>query len=169
MSENLSNTQPLKPVKKETRWRSILIGIAGIIVLLVLAGLGGYQSAIASRVQARTELVNSQLLDQFQRALVDEQFKRYDDAKQRLNFILQNDPSFPGAQTEYAKILVLSSIPTPTMTPTLTPTPDVRGQQAMLTTAQQYISTGDWVNALTELDQLRKKDPSFNASLVDGM
>ena len=37
-------------------------------------------------------------MDQFQTALVDEQFKNYDDAKQRLNFIIQNDPSFPGAQ-----------------------------------------------------------------------
>jgi tetratricopeptide (TPR) repeat protein len=169
MSENLSNTQPLNPARKTTRWRSVLIGIAGILVLLVLAGFGGYQSAIATRVQARTELVNSQLLDQFQRALVDEQFKRYDDAKQRLNFILQNDPSFPGVQTEYAKVLVLSSIPTATLTPTLTPTPDVRNQQALLTTAQQYISKSDWVNALTELDQLRKKDPSFEASQVDGL
>jgi len=169
MSEKLSNTQPLKPAKKAMNWRSLLIGIVGIIVLLVLAGFGGYQSAIASRVQAKTELVNSQLMDQFQRALVDEQFKRYDDAKQRLNFIIQNDPTFPGAQTEYAKVLVLGSIPTPTPKPTLTPTPDVRNQQAMLGTVQQYISASDWVNALAELDQLRKKDPSFNAAQVDGM
>ncbi len=169
MSEHLGNTQPLKPVRKSTRWQSILIGIAGVIILLVLAAFGGYQSAIATRVQARTELINTQLLDQFQRALVDEQFKRYDDAKQRLTFIIQNDPTFPGAQTEYAKVLVLSSIPTATATSTLTPTPDVRGQQAMLTTAQQYISRSDWVNALAELDQLRKKDPSFQAALLDGM
>jgi len=169
MFENISNTQPLKPVKKTRRGQSVLIGIVGIIVLLVLAGIGGYESAITTRVQARTELINSQLLDQFQRALVDEQFKRYDDAKQRLNFIIQNDPSFPGAQTEYAKVLVLSSIPTATTTPTLTPTPDVRGQQAMLAAVQQYISASDWTNALTELDQLRKKDPTFNASQVDGM
>ena len=169
MSESIENTQPFKPVKKTSRWRSIVIGIVGIIALLALAGFGGYQSAIATRVQAKTDLVTSQLMDQFQRALVDEQFKRYDDAKQRLDFIIQNDPSFPGAQTEMAKLLVLMSIPTATQTPTLTPTPDVRGQTAMFTTAQQLVSTGDWPNALAELDQLRKKDPTFNASQVDGM
>ncbi|HEY9151887.1 MAG TPA: hypothetical protein VIN60_03305 [Anaerolineales bacterium] len=169
MSESIESTQPMKSSKKTSRGRSILIGILGVIILLALAGWGGYQSAIATRLQAKTVLINGQLMDQFQRALVDEQFKRYDDAQQRLQFIIQNDPSFPGAQTEMAKILVLQSIPTATQTPTLTPTPDVRDQQAMLTTAQQLVATGDWPNALTELDQLRKKDPSFNASQVDGM
>jgi tetratricopeptide (TPR) repeat protein len=169
MSESIGNTQPLKPVKKAPRWRSILIGVLGVIVLLALAGFGGYESAIGTRVQAKTQLVNQQLMDQFQRALVDEQFKHYDDAKQRLNFIIQNDPSFPGAQTEMTKLLIIMSIPTATLTPTLTPTPDVRGQQAMITTAQQLIAASSWANALTELDQLRKKDPSFNASQVDGM
>src|ERR1700690_1423238 len=169
MSESIENTQPIKPVKKARRWQSVLIGIIGIIVLLALAGWGGYESAIDTRVQAKTQLVSEQLMDQFKLALVDEQFKRYDDAKQRLDFIIQNDPSFPGAQTEMAKILVLMSIPTATTTPTLTPTPDVRGQTAMFATAQQLVATGDWANALTELDQLRKQDPKFNTSQVDGL
>ena len=169
MSENPSNTQPLKSQKKAPRWRSVLIGIVGVIVLLALAGFGGYQSAIATRTQAKEQLVSKQLMDQFQLALVDEQFKHYDDAKQRLNFIIQNDPSFPGAQTEMTKLLIIMSVPTATQTPTLTPTPDVRDQQAMFTTAQQLVAAGNWANALTELDQLRKKDPSFNAPQVDGM
>ena len=169
MSESIQNTQPLKPVKKASRWQSVLIGIVGVIVLLALAGFGGYESAIATRTQAKEQLVDEQLLDQYKLALVDEQFKRYDDAKQRLNFIIQNDPSFPGAQTEMTKLLIIMSVPTATQTPTLTPTPDVRDQQAMFTTAQQLIAASNWADALTELDQLRKKDPSFNASQVDGM
>jgi tetratricopeptide (TPR) repeat protein len=169
MSEKLSDTQPIKPVKKARRWRSILIGIVGVIILLALAGWGGYQSAIATRMDYKNQVVSQQLMDQFKLAVVDEQFKRYDAAEQRLQFILQNDPSFPGAQTELTKLLVLKSIPTATPTPTLTPTPDVRGEQAMFTTAQQLIATGDWANALTELDQLRKKNPTFNTSQLDGM
>ena len=39
----------------------------------------------------------------------------------------------------------------------------------MFATAQQLVATSDWANALTELDQLRKKYPSFNTSQVDGM
>jgi predicted Zn-dependent protease len=169
MSESIENTQPLKPVKKAPRWRSVLIGIVGVIILLALAGFGGYENAMIIRNQAKEQLISQQLADQFKLALVDEQFKRYDDAKQRLNFIIQNDPSFPGAQTEMTKLLIIMSVPTVTPTPTLTPTPDVRGQQAMFTTAQQLVAASSWADALTELDQLRKKDPSFNASQVDGM
>jgi len=169
MSESIENTQPTKSGRKASRGRSILISIVGVMVLLALAGWGGYQNALVVRTEYKTQLIGSQLMDQFKLALVDEQFKRYDDAQQRLQFIIQNDPTFPGAQTEMAKLLVLMSIPTATQTPTLTPTPDVRGQQAMFTTAQQLIATGDWPNALTELDQLRKQDPKFNTSQVDGM
>lgn len=169
MSESIGNTQPLKPIKKAPRWRSILISIIGVIVLLVLAGFGGFQAGIVDRKVAKDAVLSSQLAEQFKLALVDEQFGRYDAAEQRLNFIIQNDPSFPGAQTELAKVLVLGSIPTATPTPTLTPTPDLRGEQTLFATAQQLIATGDWPNAITELDQLRREDPTFNTSQVDGM
>ncbi len=169
MSDSLGNTQPLKPVKKTPRWRSILISLGGVIVLLALAGVGGFQIGIQERLAAKSTVISSQLSDQFARALVDEQAGRYDDAKSRLEFIIQNDPSFPGAQVEYTKVLVISKIPTATPTPTLTPTPDLRGEQTLFTTAQQLIAKGDWPNALAELDQLRKEDPTFNASQVDGM
>jgi tetratricopeptide (TPR) repeat protein len=169
MSESLGNTQPLKPVKRSARWRSILISAVGVLVLLGLAGLGGYQNAIGIRQDAKSQVITQQLAQQFQLALVDEQFKHWDSAKQRLDFIIQTDPSFPGAQTEITKVLIALSIPTATTTPTLTPTPDVRSQQALFSTAQQLIATGDWANGLTELDQLRKDDPKFNTAQVDGM
>ncbi|MBI3739759.1 MAG: hypothetical protein HY258_11985 [Chloroflexi bacterium] len=115
------------------------------------------------------KVINSQLLEQFQYALVDEQFGRYDSARQRLEYIIQNDPSFPGAQDELAKVLVAMTIPTATSTPTLTPTPDLRGEEAMFATIQQLITASDWQNALNELDQLRKQDPNYKTSQVDGM
>src|SRR5262245_41554138 len=119
------DTQPLKPVKPAPRWRSILLSALGVIVLLALGGLGGYGSGIGDRQAAESQVINQQLTEQFQYALVDEQFGRYDAAQQRLEFIIQHDPSFPGAQNELAKILVAKTIPTATTTPTLTPTPDL--------------------------------------------
>ncbi len=100
---------------------------------------------------------------------MDEQFGRYDAAKQRLEFIIQNNPTFPGVQNELAKVLVQMTIPTVTPTPVPTSTPDLRGEQSLFATAQQLIAAGDWANALTELDQLRKQDPNYNTSQVDGM
>ncbi len=169
MSESLGNTQPLKPVKKAPRWQSILISIVGVIVLLFLAVFGGYQFGKGDRLAAQATVLNSQLAEQFKLAIVDEQFGRNEDAKTRLEYIIQNDPSFPGAQAEYAKVLVVISIPTNTPTPTLTPTPDLRNEQAMFATAQQLIAAGDWANAITQLDQLRRENPKFNTSQVDGM
>jgi tetratricopeptide (TPR) repeat protein len=163
------DTQPLKPVKKAPRWRSILLSVLGVLVLLVLGVLGGYSSGIAQRRSARSAIISQQLTEQYQYALVDEQFGRYEAARQRLEFIIQNDPVFPGAQDELAKVLVLSSIPTPSPTPPPTATPDIRGVQALFANAQQLVAAGDWANALTTLDTLRKQDPNFNTVQVDGM
>jgi tetratricopeptide (TPR) repeat protein len=181
MSEHTGNTQPIPPIqndstqsnkpqqKKPRRWLSVLVSILGVVLLLALGGIGGYFSGLGDRSYAKSLVIDKQLTDQFQFALVDEHYGRYDTAKDRLNFIIQNNPSFPGVQAELSKILVLMTIPTVTPTPTLTPTPDLRGEQALFTTAQGLIAKGDWANALTELDQLRKLDAKFNTSQVDGM
>ena len=163
------DTQPLTPVKKAPRWRSIILSILGAIALLALGALSGYGSGLSVRTSAESSTKTQQLMEQFQFALVDEQFGRYSVAQQRLEYIIQNDPTFPGAQTELAKVLVQLTIPTPTPTPAPTPTPDLRGEQVLFATAQQLINAGDWVNALSELDQLRKQDPNYNTSQVDGM
>jgi len=163
------NTQPIKAVKKGSRWQSALLTILGVTALLVLGMLGGYSSGIAQRRSAQREVISTQLMEQFQYALVDEQFGRYEAARQRLEFIIQNNPSFPGAQDQLAKVMVLSSIPTPSPTPPPTPTPDMRGVQALYDSAIQLVAAGDWANAITTLDTLRKQDPNFNTAQVDGM
>jgi tetratricopeptide (TPR) repeat protein len=109
------------------------------------------------------------LTEQFALALIDINNGRYEAAKQRLDFIILNDPSFPGATQKLAEVLVLMSIPTATPTPTLTPTPDLRGAEALFTQAKQLIAAQDWANALVALDQLRKDDPTYHTAEVDGM
>lgn len=180
MSENTGNTQPnqpvqkedtqpLKPVKKTPRWRSILISILGFLLLLGLGAFGGFRKGLDDRLDARNSIINKQLTEQFQFALVDIEFGRYEAAKQRLEFIISNEPSYPGAQEKLTEVLVKSSIPTLVPTATLTPTPDFSGAESAYSRAQQLILAQDWPGALGALDQIRKLDPTYKTAQVDGM
>lgn len=163
------DTQPIKPVKKSPRWRSNLISVAGVLVLLGLSLFGGYQAALADRMNAEHSTIERQLTEQYQFALVDIQFGRYEAAKQRLDFIIAHDPNYPGVTDTLTQVLVAMSVPTSTPTPLPTATANPSGAEAIFNNAQQLIAAGDWVNALAALDQVRKADPNFKTSLVDGM
>jgi tetratricopeptide (TPR) repeat protein len=168
-SESTQPNQPITPTTKSGRGRRFLFSALGVIVLLVIAILGGYSSGIGIRQANKSSVVMQQLGEQYQNALIDIQFGRYENAKQRLEWIIDNEPTFPGAQEKLTEVLVLSNQPTPTMTPSLTPTPDFSGAQEAFTRAQQLIATQDWVGALQALDSMRKLDPNYEQSKVDGM
>jgi tetratricopeptide (TPR) repeat protein len=165
----VGNTQPNKPIKKSGRGRTFLFNALGLIVILALSGLGAYQSAIRIRTDNQNATLAQQMGEQFKLALVDMQFGKYENAKQRFEFIIANDPTFPGAQEKLTEVLVLMNVPTPTPTVPPTSTPDFSGAQEAFTRAQQLIAAQDWPGALGALDQMRKLDPTYQVSQVDGM
>ena len=166
----LDDTQPIKPVKKKSRrWLSILIGVFGFILLIGAGGFGGYTFGIKDRQQTQDSIVLQQVTEQYQFALVDIEFKRYEAAVQRLQYIISKNPNFPGAREKLTEVLVISSIPTPTPAPTLTSTPDFSGAESAYQRAQQLIQAQDWGNALSAIDSIRKLDPTYKTAQVDGM
>jgi len=181
MSEQIENTQPQKtaapddtqpitPIKKSpSRWRSILIGILGLLLLVGIGGYGGYASGIADRQSAESEVTSKQLNEQYTLALDDITAGRFEMATQRLEYIIKKDPNFPGAQEKLTEVLVLSTIPTNTPVPTATSTPDFSGAESAYLRAQQLIQAQDWPNALGALDTIRKLDPTYKTAQVDGM
>lgn len=169
MIEHTESTQPNKPVSKTGGGRRFLFNALGLIALLALAIVGGYGSGLGVRKTNENSIIMQQLGDQYQNALIDIEFGRYENAKQRLEWIIQNEPTFPGAQEKLTEVLVLSNQPTPTMTPSLTPTPDFSGAQEAFARAQQLIAAQDWLGAIGALDQMRKLDPNYEQSKVDGM
>jgi len=169
MSENLGNTQPNITISKPRRGRVLLFNALGLIVILVLAILAGYGSGISVRKNNETASLSQQLGKQYQYALVDIQFQHYANARQRLEYIIGKDSSFPGAQEKLTEVLVLMNQPTPTLTPSLTPTPDFTGAEQAFTQAQQQIAAQDWPGAIGTLDQIRKLDPTYKTGQVDGM
>jgi hypothetical protein len=150
------DTQPIKPVKKKSRrWLSILIGTVGFILLIGAGGYGGYTAGVEDRKDAQDAIVGQQVSEQFQFALVDIEFKRYDAAIQRLQYVISKKPDFPGAQEKLTEVLVVSSIPTPTPAPTMTSTPDFSGAESAYQRAQQLILAQDWAFALVAIVSIR--------------
>jgi len=174
-NNNSDSTQPSKPVSKAKpkRGRSFLLYSLILIVALALAIFSGYQSGIGIRRDTRAQAMSQQLGEQFQNTLVDMEFGRYEIAKQRLEWIIANDPSFPGAQEKLTEVLVQINLQEnyvpPTSTPAPTSTPDFSGVQEAFARAQQLIAAQDWTGALSALDEARKLDPAYQTSQVDGM
>ena len=174
-NNNSDSTQPSKAVTKTNpkRGRTILLYALILIVILGVAVFSGYQSGIGVRRNTSAQAMSQQLAEQYQGALVDIEFGRYELAKQRLDWIIANDPNFPGAQEKLTEVLVQINLQEnyvpPTATPSLTSTPDFSGVQEAFTRAQQLISAQDWPGAINALNEARKLDPSYQTAQVDGM
>jgi tetratricopeptide (TPR) repeat protein len=170
-TETTGSTQPNKPINKSKRGRgrTFLFNALGLIIILALAVLGGYNRGIATRLDTQSSTVTKQLGEQYQYTLVDIEFDRYSNAKQRLEWIISIDPTFPGAQEKLTEVLVLMNVKTPTPTPSLTPTPDFSGAEQAFERARQLIAAQDWTGAMGALDQMRKLDQNYQTAQVDGM
>lgn len=168
-TETTEGTQPNKPVTRVRRGRAFLFNALGLVVILVIVTLAGYSSGLGVRKSNQSSVIMQQLGEQYQNTLIDIQFERYENARQRLEWIIAQDPTFPGAQEKLTEVLVLSNRPTPTLTPSLTPTPDFSGAEEAFTKAQQLIAAQDWPGAIGALDQTRKLGPNYQQSQVDGM
>ena len=174
--ETGGTTQETKSATKQKKPRRFLRFLLNVLIFLLIIGLGifgGYQSGIGIRERTQESLINQQLGDQFSRALVDIQFGNYDAARQRLEYIIEKNPSFPGAMEKLTEVMVLSSIPTATPYVFVSPTPELivddTNYEALLAQAKQLIAAGQWQNAMVVLDTLRQKDPAFHTVEVDGM
>jgi len=169
-SDDLADTKPRK-ISKPSRagfWLSILV----LILALGFGGLAGYGKGVSERMNAQKALLTQQLDAQFALVQQDMDAGRYGVARQRLEYIIEQDASFPGATDKLAEVLVKQAItpsPVPSETPTITPTPDMRGQEAIFSQAQQQLGAKDWNSLMGSLDMLRKADPTYKAAVVDGM
>lgn len=167
--ETTQESQPAPKKKFRVNWRRFLLGALALIVVVGLGAFGGYQQAINNRMIAQSEVMTQQLTEQYALALLDIAAGRYGPAQERLNFIIQNNPSFPEASQKLAEVMVMAAIPTPPPLPTMTPTPDLSGVEEIFQRALQANNSLDWPNALANLDTLRRKDPTYRTAEVDGM
>jgi tetratricopeptide (TPR) repeat protein len=188
----LQETQPVpaqqKPVKSGfsfwNNWRIlwVVLAVVGMGLGSVTGGVAAYRSATETLKERQSFNSVLVLTEQFTLGLRDMEAGRYEAARQRFEFILSEDPDFPGALdklVEVRKIIFATATPTPTMTatptptssPTVTPTPtrDPRPMQELMSEAQSRINSGDWSQAIDLLIALRSTDPDFQTAQVDGL
>ncbi len=175
---NLSDTQPTRVVRPERKskrptWLLALLFLAVIGGAVTVGAWGGFLSARETQRQISERFAAGSLDEQFVLGVQDLEAGRYEIAKQRFEFILQQDPQFPGAMDQLTLALqVLHSTATPTaLAPTITPTPtrDPRPAEELFNQANQQINAEDWDGALETLIALRKENPTYQTARVDGM
>jgi hypothetical protein len=161
------------PSRRSRIW--ILWGIAGLLLLMIVAltsVYAGYLAAIQQRRAWESTQVSAEVQIQYTLALEDIANKRLSQARQRLEYIILKDSGFPGAADKLAEVMVLMSITaTSTIAPSATPspTPDLRAREELYLRAREQLAGNDWSGAIDTLLALRKKDPDYMAIDVDGL
>jgi tetratricopeptide (TPR) repeat protein len=174
---------PIKIVagkKKLTRSKALLrfivwvAAFGGVVFIALAAGsFAGYRSGIENQNASATVALKGSVDEQFNLALQDIAAQQYDIAYQRLEFVINQDPSYPSATDKIAEVMaILYATATPTaVPPTITPTPtqDLRPVEDLFGQAKASLAEQKWDETLDTLTNLRKADPTYQTARVDGM
>ncbi|GAB4521847.1 MAG: hypothetical protein Fur0018_02830 [Anaerolineales bacterium] len=174
MEENTSSPEISQTSSRHRRgwWRNALAGLVLLLAVGAASVYAGYQSGMQQRYAAEATQVAADIKAQFDLGVQDLEARRYDLARQRFEYVLKQDPNYPGAVDRLTEaMLALNATATPTIvpTPTLTPTPDLRGEQELFVQAQTALAAEDWTTAIDTLLALRKRNADYEAVQVDGM
>jgi tetratricopeptide (TPR) repeat protein len=170
-----SPAEAANPVAGRSSRTWIYFAIVAILTLLTIAGMsafGGYRAGLTERTSAESTQLAQMIQEQFALGVADMEAKRFDLARQRFEWVIQQDPGFPGVTEKLALVLLeqnTTATSTPAPTPTLTPTPDLRSVEELYTQAKQLMLEGDWTAAIEALLKLRKDAPDLHTIEVDGM
>jgi tetratricopeptide (TPR) repeat protein len=146
--------------------------VLGAVVIIIASLVLGFLAGMNARQQAELNQIKQSLGEQFNLGVQEMKDGQYDRARQRFEYVLKYDPSYPGAKDKLTEVLVLLSAtatPVDTPTPEVSPTPDLRGAEELFNDAQQKIAASDWDGAQLVIDTLRKNNPDYKAVQVDGM
>jgi tetratricopeptide (TPR) repeat protein len=154
------------------------VAVAALVFFVALGAFLGYRQGIKERTQFEVVQVESAVQEQYDLGVQDIEAGRYEIARQRFEYVLENDPNYPGVTDRMAEVLLIlnaTATPTavpPTLPPTeipLTPTPDLRGEAELFNHAENLIADRQWTEAIEVLETLRMKNPEYRAIDVDGM
>ncbi len=173
LDDSPQQEQPQKP--RFTWLGGLLPAVFLFFTIVILTAYGGYRAGIRERIAVQTTVIAGEIETQYRLGLEDFNTGECERARQRFEYVIQQDPNHARAREMLARVLVCLAVTatptsiTPTQTPTHTPTPDLRDVEARFATAQDLVAAGDWEPALAALQNLRKSDPGFKPAEVDAL
>lgn len=174
----LSDTQPVRVSKQASRyWLLLWILLAVILVggVTVAGGFLGYRTATREVASLRVMDNLIGLQEQYTLGIQDFNGGRYDLARQRFEYVIANDPGYPGAANrleEVTRILLATATATPSPIPattTPTPTQDFSSIEEIYQSAQDSFASGDWDAVIDTCTTLRREGPSYHVVDVDSL
>jgi hypothetical protein len=179
LAQNNSKSPSLKTSAagaQSRRWLWLLIATLFITTAWASSALTGYRSGLTAHGELIATQSEAGLKEQYELGVHDIAAGRYEVARQRLEYVLAQDPTFPGLTDQLAQlneILFATTTPTaslpPTPTITLTPTIDLRPVQDRLSHALSMLAANDWSAVIDILVALRKEDRAYMVAKVDGL
>ncbi|MEX1071717.1 MAG: hypothetical protein WEC37_03735 [Anaerolineales bacterium] len=158
--------------KRSGRVRWVIGSVVGLIVFSGLGALGGMQAGIFAREQEGRMQSAVEAYTQFQLGITDLQNGQCDIARQRFEYVIQLDPSYPGIVDYLVQAQLCTGVtaePAVQLTAGPTPTPDLRAAEIVFADAQSLLLSQNWEQLLITLDTLRNNDPDFQPIEVDRM
>jgi len=170
-----------KPLIGKRSFAKLLVTEFVLLFLLVaglVGGLYGYRDGVATASQVKGALDENYLQELYQLGVLDYEAGRYDLARQRFEYIRALAPGeYPAAQEHLQEILAILNA-TATITPvplmltsvptlTLTPTHDPSGEESIFQRAQTLMGAGNWDGAMEALLALRTVDLYYRVAAVD--
>ncbi len=170
--------KPPDKVRKTSHWwRWLLVMLLYGLIILGIAGVGGYLTGLEDREALAAGQRAQALQEQFDLGVQDLLAGRLEIARQRFDFILSEDPQFPGALEllEEARAglneptLTPSATASPTSAATPTPTLDLGSIDGLFATAQTAQVQSNWTGVIEALVAILAEAPEYRPDEVDQM
>ncbi len=177
---SLEDTQKLPTVKQpakskdkgQNKWRYVLGILLALIIFIALGALGGMQSGIQTREDQELLSKAVEAVAQFELGKNDLASGNCEIARQRFEYVIQLNSSFPNAAQRLADSMLcvgIENVAVSEATQVPTATADGRSASDIFSEASSYFAASKWDNMLPLLDTLRNVDANYEAVEVDGM
>ena len=146
--------------------------------LMFIGSLGlafGYGSGVHDREQNRSTSRTVEILNQYEMGMADYEAGNYVLALQRFDYVVQQDPNFPGVVSMLSDTMLriseqtVSATEIPTTTPTPAPTVDSSMVESFFTQAEIQFQNQEWKLLVETIATLRDADPLYRAKDTDRM